>query len=111
MRTIFFKKIENTSAIAAVGFWQPTESQLSENDIAKYAPFNNLTIYNNSDKDAEVRFQGVTEADKGVEFLPAGAALQWDTDDIKFYRPTIYNKHATLSISANDIIIQLRKVV
>ena len=112
MPTIFFKKIENESSIAAGGIWEPTDTQLSEEDeIAKYAPFNHLTIYNNSDKDAEVRFNGANVTAKGVEYLPAGAVLVFDkADDIQFTRPVIYNRDTTNAIAANDIILEIRKI-
>ncbi len=112
MPTIFFKKIENTATIAALSIWEPSDTQLSEeSEIAKYAPFNHLTVYNNSDKDAEVRFNGSNVTDKGVEYLPAGAVLVFDkADDIQYTRPVIYNRDTTNAIAANDIILEIRKV-
>tara|TARA_Y100000310_G_scaffold339157_1_gene430968 strand:+ start:1243 stop:1584 length:342 start_codon:yes stop_codon:yes gene_type:complete len=112
MPTTFFKKIENTTAITALGVWEPSDSQLSEDDeMAKHAPFNHLTVYNNSDKDAEVRLNGANVTDKGVEFLPAGSALVFDKqDDIRYLRPVIYNRDTALSIAANEIILEVRRV-
>ena len=110
--TIFFKKIENTSTIAALKIWMPTDAQLSEDDeIARYAPFNHLTVYNNSDKDVEVRLYGSNITDKGVEYLPAGGILVFDHQDaIQFVRPYIYNRDTANTIAANDIILEVRKV-
>lgn len=112
MPTKFFIKIENTTAINALATWSPTDAQLGEDtDIAQHAPFNHLTVYNLSDKDIEIRLYGENITDKGVEFLPAGSALVFDqADDIKYYRPYIYNRNATLQIAVNKIILEIRKV-
>lgn len=111
VRIFFNKKIENLSAILPQGTWQPTDLQLTEDEIGAYAPFNDLTIFNNSGLACEVRFQGGNESSKGVEFLPAGSALKWDRDEIKFYKPVIFNKDTSLSVAANEIIMQIRKVI
>jgi len=110
-QTTFYKKIENTSAIAALGTWSPSAAQLTENEITKYAPFNSLTIFNNSDKDVDVRLAGSNLSDTGVEHLPAGATLVFDPDEnVFFHRPTIYNRDASASIAVNEIICVIRKV-
>lgn len=112
-KTIFFKKIENTSTIAANKLWSPSNTQLTEdNEIARYAPYNHITIHNTSDKDIDLRLYGENQSNKGVEFVPAGAIVIFDkADDIQFYRPAIYNRNASLTIAANKIILEVRKVV
>lgn len=111
-KTIYSIKIENAETIAASGIWQPKDSQLSEEDVSRYGPFNDLTIFNNSDKDCEVRLQGGVESAKGAEFLPAGSILKWDVDEgIRFNRPVIYNRDTVNAIAANQIIMQIRRVV
>ena len=113
MPTTFFIKIENLSTIAPLAIWSPTDVQLKEEDeIYKYAPFNHLTIFNNSSQDVDVRLYGSNISDKGVEYLPAGSAIIWDKqDDISFTRPYIYNRDTSLTIAANEIILEIRKVV
>tara|TARA_B100000315_G_scaffold77746_1_gene71052 strand:+ start:115 stop:465 length:351 start_codon:yes stop_codon:yes gene_type:complete len=113
-KSIFFKKIENTSTIASTTIWQPLETQITENELYKYAPFNHLTVHNLSDADVEVRTQGTQEGDKGVELLPAGGTAIWDKDDnLSFYRPAIYHRGSPVAttIAANKIIVIIRKVV
>lgn len=112
MRTIFFKKIENTTEISAQTIWSPTDTQLSENDeILKYKFFNHLTVYNNSSVDIEIRLHGENNSDVGVEYVPAGATIIFDTEDnIRYTRPAIYNRNASVAIAANEIIMMVRRV-
>lgn len=108
MPTIFFKKVENAETIASTAIWQPKDTQITEDDIGRHGPFNHLTVYNNSANDVEVRLYG--NDTRGVEYLPAGAALVFDKDDdIQYYRPSIYNRDAG-TIAANQIILMVRKV-
>ena len=111
-RTVFFKKIENTTPIAGNAIWTPTEAQLSEGtDVDKWRFFNHLTVYNNSAFDIEVRLNGENVTDLGVEFLPAGTALVFDAEDkVRYTRPAIYNRSSSGTISANQIILMIRKV-
>ena len=112
MPTVFSKKIENATTIAAGAVWSPTNSQLSEDtEISKFLFFNHLTVFNNSSEDIDVRLYGTNITDKGAEYCPAGATLVFDKeDDMAFGRPAIYNR-GTGIIAINQIILQIRKVI
>ena len=112
-KTIFYKKIENTSTIVAGAVWQPTEAQLSTGqEIDKHTFFNTLTIHNDSDKDIEVRLNGTSNTTQGVELLHAGDTMIWDADEgIAFRRPAIYNRDTSLTIAVSEIIMIIRKVI
>ena len=111
-RTIFFKKIENENAILAQTNFIPTNEQLNEeSEILRYGAFNHLTVFNLSTKDAEVRLYGENISDKEVEFLAASSALIFDhLDNLSFTKPVVFNRHASESIAAKEIIMQIRKV-
>lgn len=111
-KTVFSKKIENSSTIAAGATWSPTESDLSEEDeILKYGFFNHLTVFNTSSSNVEVRFSGNNVAETASEFLPAGGTLIFDKDDnLRFTRPFVFNRSGEPTVAANKIILQIRKI-
>lgn len=102
--------VTNDVAIAAGADWSPKTTQLTDRDLSKYGPFNNLEITNASSVDeCDLRVQG--QANLGTERILASQTNIYKPEEgFLFYRPLIHNSNATTSIPANTITIQLRRV-
>ncbi len=104
-KTIFFKKYENTGAVASGA----TERMaITENDKYRYGAFNVYKVYNLSTQDIEIRL-GLSNQKADVVPSGSGSQLDW-RENLYFYEIEIYNRGA-VAIGANEIIVEISKII
>lgn len=111
MAVIFTSSFTNASAISAGADWSPTESELTQRNVSKYGPFNELEITNNSSND---NIHLVLDGDRnGQTEIVLGSVTKVfkKSDGNQFGRPRVANKDGSASVAAGDILVTLRKVL
>jgi len=105
--TLFTKTYKNT-AILGSDTSIDIYDQMTRFDHERYKPFNAIKVTNKSAEPIEIRFEGKTDV---MEPVPAGAVLTVDpAENFFFYHAWVHN-NGNNPIAADDIIIEIGKVV
>lgn len=111
MSIIFTKSFSNQVAIAAGAKWSPSESELSERDLTKYGPFNDVEATNNSVLD-DISLQTQGTAGQGEELLLGGTTkVIKPVDGLLVGRPIISNADSSTDVAIGEIKLTVRRNV
>lgn len=104
LKEVFRTNYANSGAINTGTIWHVRPS---EEETRMYAPFNIVTIFNDSDEDLHIRFNGST-TDYVVVYSKTVFGTTLD-DGKNFYYLDVYNASAT-NTAANEVRIRIARI-
>jgi len=104
IKEVFRKNYSNAAAINTTTLWH---IRPSDEETRQYAPFNQVLIFNDSDEDVQVRFNG-SESDYVIVYSKTTFGTTLD-DGKNYYTVDIYNQSAT-NVAIGEIKVRVARI-